>query len=197
MSFAWAFYTVSVPRWESCFQGAHTEKAQAFLSALTWDEAVDQEAARFAADHLARNGLEYSGLSEDDACLIDECISLLTSEEGLGHELEREAVSPDFVHPSAVEKLLRAAEAAKVRCDLLPLLRSGRRYGAVAPSSTCNYCVLTPSESAGMVKELSSVLASTKGWGKDAWIPDLVRECLVQPLTKAAESERLLLGLLG
>jgi hypothetical protein len=197
MSFAWAFYTVSRSKFEGCFSGPHPEKQERIISALTWDGGVDLDAAEFAANHIANHGLDYSGLSIEDATLLDECFAMLISPEGLGEELECVSQSPDFVHPSVVESLHRAADASKITVRLLPILRSGRRYGAAEPTPNCNYCFFSPSEAKDLARELSAILSAINNWGKEKWMPDLVTECLLQPLTKCVESDRPLIGRLG
>ena len=198
MSFAWAFYSIPRTAVSAYFSGPCPEKIGAIHAALKWDEgALDDEAAEFVARHIASRGLNYSGLDEDQAALLDEALGMLTSPEGLAEALELKPESPDFVHPSVIDSLLRNAGAAQMPTLLLPILRSGRRFGAAGPTSDCNYCVLTPSEAGQLASELSAVLSATKSWGKEKWMPDLVTECLIGPLIQAEKADRHLLGLLG
>lgn len=197
MSFAWSFYTVSPTGFESYFAGPHPDKLATLTAALTWDDGVDPDAAEFAAARIANHGLDYSGLSAEEGTLLDECLAMLTSDEGLGEEIERKPQSPDFVHPSVIESLLRAAHSSKIDVRLLPILRSGRRYGESVPTPNCNYCLLSPAEAKELASELTAILSATKSWGKESWMPQLVAECLLQPLSKSVETERLLLGRLG
>ena len=198
MSFAWAFYSVSQADFEGHFLGPHPEKLEAFTSALTWDEgAFDEESAQQIAEHLAEHGLNYADLDEDRAALLDEAVPMLISEEGVGSSLQRVPESPEFVHPFVIESLLRAAKVGRISVLLLPILESGRRYGATGPTEGCNYCVLSPSEAESLALELSTILGATKDWGKEEYMPELVRKCLIGPLEKANKKKRALLGVLG
>src|SRR5262245_14999845 len=130
MSFAWAFYSVAQADFEDHFLGPHPEKLQEFTSALTWDEGpLDEESAQQIGRHLAEHGLDYAHLDEDKAALLDKAVPMLLSPEGLGPSLQRVPESPEFVHPSVIESILRAAQVGSIPIRLLPILKSGRRYG--------------------------------------------------------------------
>ena len=197
MSFGWNFSTVTRAAFESYFAGPHPERLAEFREALLWDEgAFAEEDAEAVAAHLAAYGLDYAQSDGRMGRLLDQSLPMLLSQEGLGPQVQIAPVSPDFVNPSAIGSLIRAASAAGLSIRLLPVLKAGRRYSTGVPCIDCNYCYLSIEEASELCAELSAILRSTTEWGRETWMPELVQECLLGPLAQAQPGQDIL-GVLG
>jgi hypothetical protein len=79
--------------------------------------------------------------------------------------------------------------------NLLRFLKSGRRLGS-SHESGCEYVFFSPTEVLELLEEADRVLASVKHWSK-AYVPDVIRECLVGPFSTAKREGRALYASLG
>jgi hypothetical protein len=163
-------------------------------SALLWDEGAfyDTKAVERLAAHIAAHGITYDSLSESDSELLDQLILSIFSPEGIQSVLEVEPESPDGVHPTVIREMLKHGVDAKV----LPWLLNGRTHNSQSRSAVCNYIILTPEEVAQLFAECRSLLNREVKWSQP-YIPETVRECLVEPLESIHSKGKHAVGILG
>ena len=193
MSWLWHFYSYSQPAFDAYLGGGRAGAVEEVVDAVAWDgwAWADPVVIRRLAERVAHRGISYAGLTRHEAECLDELIPALFAPEGLAAQWDVVPESPDGLHPSVVQEMMRRAAGAA----LLPILLSGRRYGAVEPCA-CGYCLLSSSEAEQMAAEAERTLASTRAWS-GAWVPGVVRDCLLDPLRSAFAKGRTLIGKLG
>jgi len=148
--------------------------------ALLWDEDAFEDAAavRRLAKHSGDAGVWYSGLDTADAELLDELIPILFSPEGLESELSVEPESDDGLAPSIVHEMIGHLPTAV----FLPWLIHGRRHGSASTDVACNYVILSPADVTALLAECTSVMDAQPPWTQE-FVPDVIRECLIDALT--------------
>jgi hypothetical protein len=203
MSYAWSFHSFSIPKFQHYFGHASLQEVEEMVAAATWEEReygdeenpTDLEPIERIVRRVATGGISYAGLSSDDARTLDECIAVLFSPEGLEEQLEIGPESPDGVHPTIIEELLRRAEG-RVELRYLPMLRHGWRYGGNDLAVRCEYVLLHPEHLQPLADEISSVVALPLPWS-EGHVPEVVDECLVQVLQAVIPTKKGLAGFLG
>ena len=188
MSFLWHFSS-----YDHLKLGSLTESAIA--DALLWDDGAfnDVAAVKRLAQHIASAGISYSGLPPADAELLDELIPLLFSPEALESELGVEPESDDGLAPSVVSEMIEHLPNAA----FLPSLIRGRRYGSDSTDVVdCNYVILTPANVTDLLAECATVMESSPAWTQ-TYIPDVIRECLIDTLTSIQAKGKYAIGALG
>jgi len=203
MSYAWSFQSFSFDKFQHYFGHARAAEVEEMVTAATWeareegdDEAgTDLEAMEVVVRRVATSGLSYAGLSGDEARILDDCIAVLFSPEGFEEQLEIEHESPDGVHPTIIEELLRRAEG-RVELRYLPVLRHGWRYGAGDLEAHCEYALLQPEHLQPLADEIATVVALPSPWS-GSHVPEVVDECLAQVLKTVVPKKKGLAAFLG
>jgi hypothetical protein len=202
MSYAWSFQSFSWPKFQQLFGQANPDQAAQLASAAT---AVDRQYGLQAPEvrqsiedlfqRLAMYGLDYKNLTEAEARIVDEHMVALFNSDELSGAWEVEPLSPDGVHPTVIEELIRRAED---RTDLhyLPMLRHGRRYGASDLQPKCEYVIFHPMELPLLAEEIDRAVARSIPWSED-YVPEIVEECLSEVIAAAIEQDKGLAGFLG
>jgi hypothetical protein len=192
----WSFYSYSPVQFASFFGSNQTDAVGQVVDAVTWDEGAweDVDAASSLAETIAMHGIRYTGLSDEEARMLDDMIPMLFSPQGLAEQLEVEAESPDGLHPSVVKELIRVG-GKSASANLLRILVAGRRFGEQIPSD-CGYCFLSTAETGGLLTEVRGVLAVGGPWSSSA-VPEIVESCLAGVLESATKQQRPLVGILG
>jgi hypothetical protein len=203
MSYAWTFHSFSLEKFQRYFGQASPQEVEEMVAAATWQElgsgndedAADLEPIEETVRRIATHGISYEGLSSDDARTLDECIAVLFSPEGLEEQLEISHESPDGVHPTIVEELLRRAEG-RLELRYLPVLRQGWRYGSGDLAANCQYVLLHPEHLQPLADEIAEVIALPLPWSENS-LPGIVEECLSQVLQTVIAKNKGLAGFLG
>ena len=187
MSFLWHFSS-----YDHAKLGSLTESAIA--DSLLWDDGAfdDASAVQRLAQHIASAGIAYSGLSAADAELLDELVPLLFSPEGLESELAVEPESDDGLAPTIVSEMIEHLPTA----TCLRWLIRGRRHGSGSTAVDCNYVILAPADVTNLLAECKSVMDSSPAWSQD-YVPDVIRECLIDTLTSIQAKGKYAIGALG
>ncbi|HLM58708.1 MAG TPA: hypothetical protein VK422_21570 [Pyrinomonadaceae bacterium] len=181
MSYSWSFHSFSEEAFRNVFGGSSPERAGEFLRSATSAGGVSPAIAP-AARSMLTSGISYLGVSRDAARAMDEAIKFAFSPEGLEAELGIEHLSPDGIHPSTIAELVRRLDAP---APLLSCLLRGRRFGQTEPAD-CGYCIFRPDEISAVLNETRGAFAASAPWSAE-YMPELLRECLVEPF-EAAES---------
>ncbi len=196
MSYNWAFYSMPYQTFNKVVGGGDPDIETRAIEAVTWEKLYkgdDEQIVCRLARSVIRNGIDYALLHEKEALMLDEVVRALFSSEGLAEDLELDPESPDGLHPSIVEELLSAAGNHELR--LLPILTAGRRFRTTAPSS-CEYCILSTEEVSDLLSEVEQIITQAPKWSAD-YVPDVINECLCEPLASAKEKGRALYGQLS
>ena len=187
MSFLWHFSS-----YDHAKLGSLTESAIA--DALLWDDGAfdNVSSVQRLAQHIASAGISYSGLSATDAALLDELIPMMFSPEGLESELALEPESDDGLAPTIVSEMVEHLPTA----SCLRWLVRGRRHGSESFDVECNYVILSPTDVTDLLAECASVMDSSPDWSQD-YVPDVIRECLIDTLTSIQAKGKYAIGALG
>jgi hypothetical protein len=192
------FYSYSQCRFETYLAKGHpdvlrvVEAATRDVGAWSACDDDDAQAVRWLAGRIAESGLDYSGVMPREAYLLDALMPLLFTRDGLAEQLEVVPESPDGLHPSEIDVLLRQSG---VRPALLPILLGGRRFGSSEPSD-CDYCLLTAPECVQMLSEVDRAISECDPCSEAVDI-ESIRECLITPLRSSTNKGRRLFGSLG
>lgn len=191
MSYAWFFYGYAEAEFKHVFGRTQSDEMESFR------EWVESELGRNpATQSLVRrsltDALSYEGLSSSEMKLLDSILVIAFSEEGFASQLKVRPLSPEGLHPTLIDELLRRhpAEAA-----LLPILRTGRRYGERVPSE-CEYCMLDLDELEQLIAEVERSVDAPEEWPR-SYMREVVDECLATPLRKALKAREFIYGHLG
>jgi len=187
MSFLWHFLS-----YDHAKLGSLTESVIA--DALLWNDGAfdDPSAVQRLAKHIGSGGIAYSGLSATDAELLDELVPFLFSPEGLESELAVEPESDDGLAPSIVSEMIEHLPTA----SCLQWLVRGCRHGSESTDVECNYVILSPVDVTDLLTECISVTDSSPAWSQD-YIPDVIRECLIDSLISIQAKGKHAIGALG
>lgn len=192
MSYLWWFSSFSPVAFKQLLAGEHPQELDAFVArvASSFDalEAAPEDAE--IARKLLASGFSYEGFDRRTARTADEIVASAFSDDGLRDVLEIKPLSPDGVHPSVIEELI-----ARTDPSILPSLVTGRRFGEDGPAP-CEYCILSPEEVALALDEIGRAVSVPVPWSTK-YVPDLVRECLIEPLTIGMANGRWIFGALG
>jgi hypothetical protein len=185
VSYSWSFHSFSEAAFRNVFGRSSTEQVSGFLE-LAASELGDlsPEIAR-AIQSMLVSGISYDGASPGVARAMDEAINLAFSPEGFEAELELEHLSPDGLHPSVIAELIGRLNAP---APLLTCLLRGRRFGQTEPAS-CEYCIFRPDEVSAVLHETRAACAAGVTWSA-GYMPELLRECLVEPFEAAQSAGR-------
>jgi hypothetical protein len=193
MSRMWSFYSYNAARFVAYFDGSVRDAAREVTDAVTWDDGAwrDPSVPRRLAARITEGGIRYNGLPDSDAAALDQLLPMLFAPEGLAEQWEVTPESPDGFHPSVVLELAPRAAGTM----LLPVLIGGRRFGSSDPSA-CGYCFLSLADCERLVLEAERALGADRPWSA-GWVPDVVSECLIDPLRSAVSKGRPVFGSLG
>jgi hypothetical protein len=191
MSFAWWFASFEPDALARLLGGGHERELDAFVdfvgSGSDEFDPLDPEIART----LLESGFSYEALDARSARTADDIVIAAFSEDGFWDLLAMRPESPDSLHPSVIDELLGRAGGGA----MLPLLRMGRRCGEETPSH-CEYAVLAPEEVAILLKEVRRAMAAPVQWSAP-YVPEVVVECLIQPLESGVRDGRWVFASLG
>lgn len=191
MSYAWWFASFEPEALARLLRGGHERELDAFVdfvgSGSNEFDPLDPEIART----LLESGFSYEGVDARSARMADDIVSAAFSEAGFWDLLAMRPESPDSLHPSVIDELLRRGGSSAMR----PILRTGRRCGEETPS-LCEYAVLAPEEVAILLKEVRRAMAAPVPWSAP-YVPQVVVECLIQPLESGVRDGRWVFGSLG
>ncbi|MCE9555666.1 MAG: hypothetical protein K8T91_20140 [Planctomycetes bacterium] len=194
MSHLWSFQSFAQPKLDALVGSGDAEAEKAVIEGVTWDEWGDMVMIEGLARNLVRSGANYEGLTSKESKTLDEIIAMLFSPEGLEERLEVEYESPDGVHPAVIQELLnRSPDPRELR--MLPFLESGRRLGESAPSD-CEYCIFSPTEVQTLHREVEQIMSLPSAWSED-YMPDLVKEWILDLLAAVRDKKKALAALLG
>ena len=170
------------------------------VAAATWQERadgddVDLRPIEEVVRCVATGGLSYSGLTAEQAAMLDQRLMVLFSPEGLEAQLEIEPESPDGVHPSIIEELLQRAQG-RVELSYLPVLLHGWRHGVGDLTAKCEYVLLYPEHLPPLAAEIDAVVKLALPWS-ESYVPEVVDKCLVQVVRNVIPKQKGLAGFLG
>lgn len=185
MSDSWSFHSFSDEAFGTLFGRGSTEQVNGFLEVVASDQGgLNPEIAR-ASRSMLMSGISYAGASPGDARAMDEVIRLAFSPAGFEAELEVEHLSPDGIHPSVIAELTGRLNAP---APLLSGLLRGRRLGQAEPAD-CGYCIFRPDEVSAVLHEIRNACAAVGAWSAE-YVPELLRECLIEPFEIAERAGR-------
>ena len=192
MSYAWWFASFDPDALARLLGGGHERELNAFVDLVgtgsdEFGSASDPEVARA----LLQSGFSYEGFDARSTRTADDIVIAAFSEVGFWDVLAMEAESPDGVHPGIIKELLERSGGGA----MLPLLRTGRRCGEETPSP-CEYAVLAPEEVAILLKEVRRAMAAPVPWSAP-YVPEVVVECLIEPLENGVRDGRWVFASLG
>ena len=192
MSYAWWFASFEPEALARLLGGGHERELDAFVDLVgTGSDELGPPSDPEVARVVLESGFSYEGLDARSARSADDIVLAALSESGFWDVLAMEAESPDGLHPGVIAELLGRADGGA----MLPLLRSGRRCGEEAPSA-CGYVVLAPEEVTILLKEVRRSMAAPVSWSAP-YVPQVVVECLIQPLESGVREGRWVFGSLG
>lgn len=192
MSYSWSFASFEPEALARLLGGGHERELDAFveLTGSGSDEfgpPSDPEVAR----ELLESGFSYEGFDARSARTADYIVFAAFSESGFWDLLAMRDESPDGLHRGVIEELLGRGGGGA----MLPLLRSGRRCGEETPSG-CEYAVFAPEEVAILLKEVRRAMAAPVQWSAP-YVPEVVVECLIEPLENGVRDGRWVFASLG
>lgn len=191
MSYSWSFASFSPDALALLLGGGHERELDAFVQRVGdgADGIVpgDPEIARA----LLESGFSYESFDARTAREADDIVFAAFSPEGFWDVLGMRVESPDGVDPLVIEELLGRGGGGA----MLPLLRSGRRCGEETPSA-CQYCVLSPEEVTILLKDVRRSMAAPIGWS-EPYVPEVIVECLIEPLQNGVRDGRWVFASLG
>jgi hypothetical protein len=227
MGMFWQYFSFEPKKWKALFDGS-APRAKKYFVTGTWDsldpnlpdpEEQTEEFLNFVwktaprdivqiAEHLARNGPTYRGLTGPQSKILDSMFTGIFSPEGAEPLLRFTHEHQAGLAQRAVVELLSRAEPARVggilgvggRVSigqpvlLARFLSTGRRCGSDEPPSPEDmYFVFEPAEIPQVLNEVGGLLAVDRPW-KTAEFEQSVREELLPALRRAAEARRYLAG---
>jgi hypothetical protein len=191
MSYTWSFASFDPEALARLLGGGHQRELDAFVdlvgSGADGLGPLDPAIARA----LLGSGFSYEDFDAGDAQQADDIVFLAFSPDGFWDDLAMEADSPDGLPPDVIEELLARTGGGA----MLPLLRTGRRCGEETPSP-CDYAVLAPEEVTILLKEVRRAMAAPAAWSAPH-VPELVSECLIEPLENGTRGGRWVFASLG
>lgn len=185
MSYSWSFHSFSDESFGDVFGRSSPQRVGEFLESAAYALGEVSPEISHASRSMLTSGISYDGLSPGASRAMDEVVKLAFSPEGLGAELGVEHLSPDGVHPSVIDELVRRPGAP---APLLACLLRGRRFGQ-AGTADCGYCIFRPGEVSAVLEEIRHACAADAAWSAD-YLPELLQECLVEPLEAAERAGR-------
>jgi hypothetical protein len=185
MSYLWSFQSFSDEAFRKVFGRSSPQQVSEFLEFAAYALGDVSPEIAHASRSVLMSGISYDGVSPNAARAIDEVIKLAFSSEGLEAELEVEHLSPDGIHPSVIDELMRRLDAP---APLLAGLLRGRRFGQTE-SVACEYCIFRSDEVPAVLQEILNACAAEVPWSAE-YIPGLLKECLVGPFETAQRTGR-------
>ena len=209
----WQLFSFEQRRWNALFDGGVPDAKEQFAASATWDHVdgdlpdPEKEPKRYLealwkaarpmvvemAEHMARNGISYRGLTPDKAALLDAMVVGFFCPEGLKSLLHYTVEHRHGLSPRAVSELLSRSRPARVGgflgiggkvsmgqpINLAPWLATGRRYGTNdPPSSSDKYFIFTAAEVRELLSEVSGLLAVDRKWQIPEFEQDIRSELL-------------------
>ena len=192
MSYLWSFASFEPEALARLLGGGHERELDAFVDLVgTGSDELGPPSDPEVARAVLGSGFSYEGLDARSARTADDIVLAAFSEAGFWDVLAMEAESPDGLHPSIIDELLGRGGGGA----MLPLLRTGRRCGEETPSH-CEYIVLAPEEVTILLKEVRRAMAAPVLWSAP-YVPEVVVECLIEPLQNGVRDGRWVFGSLG
>ena len=191
MSYSWYFYGYAEAEFKNVFGQTPSDEIESFLewveSELGGDPAIENLVRRSLTGSLS-----YECLSDSEMRLLDSILVIAFSPEGFASQLKVRPLSPDGLHPTVIDELLRRHPG---EATLLPILRTGRRYGAKVPSK-CEYCLLDLDDLEQLIAEVQRSVDAPEVWSQP-YVPEVVAECLAGPFRKALKAREFIYGQLS
>jgi hypothetical protein len=196
MSQSWRFCSYSQPRLNAMLGGGEPNAADQLTEAVMWDAETwrDPSLLQRTAERIAHDGINYAGLSRQEAECLDQMLPIVFSPEGLSKQLEVEPESPDGLYPLVVQELLTTIRH-EGHASRLRVLLNGRRFGATDVSN-CGYCFLSLHDCELLLAEVRHALSGRPRWSQRSF-PEVVEESLVGPLQSAITKGRPIFGSLS
>lgn len=192
MSFAWWFASFEPDALARLLGGGHERELDAFVDLVgTGSDDFGPPSDPAVARALLESGFSYEGIDARSVRAADDIVLAAFSESGFWDVLAMEAESPDGLHHGVIEELLGRTNGGA----MLPLLRTGRRCGEETPSP-CEYVVLAPEEVTILLKEVRRAMAAPAPWSAP-YVPEVVVECLIEPLENGVRDGRWVFASLG
>ena len=192
MSLSWSFASFEPDALARLLGGGHDRELDAFVELVgSGSDEFGPPSDPLIARALLESGFSYEAFDARSARTADDIVFAAFSPEGFWDLLAMEAESPDGLHHMVVEELLERGGGGA----MLPLLRTGRRCGEESPSA-CQYVVLSPEEVTILLKETRRAMAAPAPWSA-AYVPELVVECLIEPLENGTRWGRWVFASLG
>lgn len=185
MSHSWSFHSFSDEAFSNVFGRSSPQQASEFQEFVASGLGEGNPEITRASRSMLMSGISYGGASPDASRAMDEVIKLAFSPEGFEAELEVEHLSPDGIHPSVIAELVRRLNAPT---PLLSGLLRGKRFGQAEPAD-CEYCIFRSDEVSAVLHEIRSACAARGAWSAE-YVPELLLECLIEPLETAERAGR-------
>jgi hypothetical protein len=192
MSYSWSFASFEPDALARLLGGGHERELDAFVDLVgSGSDEFGPPSDPLIARALLESGFSYEDFDARSARTADDIVFAAFSPDGFWDLLAMEAESPDGLHPTVIEELLERGGGGA----MLPLLRTGRRCGEETPSG-CQYVVLSPEEVAILLKETRRAMAAPTRWSAP-YLPQVVVECLIEPLERGVREGRWVFASLG
>jgi hypothetical protein len=194
----WQFFSFEPKRWRSLFDGSSPD-AKIYFVTSAWESTdprlPDPERQRRkyldfiwkvaprgiveVAEHLAKRGPTYVGLTQAQARILDHMLVGLFSAEGGEFILKYKVEHKDGLADSAVRELLSRSQPAKVGgvfgvggrvslgypVQVAQWLVTGRRCGTnEAPNVEDRYFVFEPAETHDVLREVEGLISVDRPW---------------------------------
>lgn len=185
MSYSWSFHSFSDEALGNVFGRSSPQQVSEFQELAASELGDGNPEITHASRSLLTSGISYDGASPDAARAMDEVIKLAFSPEGFEAELDVEHLSPDGIHPSVIAELVRRLNAP---APLLSSLLRGRRFGQTEPAG-CGYCIFRSDEVSAVLHETRDACDAAGAWSAE-YVPELLRECLIEPFENAERAGR-------
>jgi hypothetical protein len=173
--------------------------------------APEGQAALVLAAHLIENEFTYDGIGEAQAVMLDEFARTVCSPEAVGDYLHVKGHSPGpyvgqlqilelldrlgYV-PSPLSRLLKRLRTAPPQNGeprYLPMLVTGRRFGAeeqLKSPGFCGYAIFSPAEVVELREEVVTAINAPAPWKDASRQPKETDEYFLVPLTQVINSGR-------
>jgi hypothetical protein len=187
MSTHWYFHALSMPRFTELFGHGTPEQAQVVVDTLLDEDLFDHdepELAERVARRAVAQGVAYSGLSGDEAEMMDLVVFAVTASDKLAAWLELEPLSPQGLAPAAEGLVYRRATEGGLKLGLLRVLADGGRRHGQGQTSPCEYALFRPDEVPMLRDEVQAIAGLPQPWAP-AELEPIVAEELLGPLAAA------------
>ncbi len=196
MAVEWHFVSYNLGRFQSVFGKASELEETALLKVLEYEMGADpDDELGQLAKKIAHDGIQYKGMNPREAEALDQVLGVCLSQEGLWNELELEQeMQEGFPHAITLE-MLRKAQQANLKLEVLPVLKGGRRFRSeVGPE--CRYFLLERLEVPKLANDARQVLALPGPWSSES-VPHLIMDQLIMVCEFISRKQRPMAGVLS